>query len=139
MPGVAVTSAEMISAMNPVAEDGRFVFVSTADTAIEAKLAPTALSIFRESEGTSLIVPIDDARRVGVVVSQPMKCITLNVYSSLEGFGLTAAVSNALAEHGMPCNIIAAFHHDYIFLPEALCDRAVEVLQKLQKKALEDW
>lgn len=49
-----------------------------------------------------------------------MRCMTLQVYSALEGVGLTAAVSQTLAEHDIPCNIVAAFQHDHVFVPSAL-------------------
>ena len=35
--------------------------------------------------------------------------ITLMVHSDLEGVGLTAAVSGALADAGIACNMVAAF------------------------------
>ena len=61
-----------------------------------------------------------------------MRCITLNVYSSLEGVGLTAAVATALAENGIACNMVAAFHHDHAFVPDALSQKAMQVLKELQ-------
>ncbi len=64
-----------------------------------------------------------------------MRCITLNVYSSLAGVGLTAAVSSALGDNEIPCNMVAAFHHDHVFLPSGLCDCAMEVLTALQHEA----
>jgi hypothetical protein len=48
-----------------------------------------------------------------------MACLTLRVHSALDGVGLTAAVASALAEIGIPCNMVAAFHHDHAFVPEA--------------------
>lgn len=46
------------------------------------------------------------------------KCITLKVHSSLEAVGLTAAVSNKLAERGISANVIAAYYHDHIEVSE---------------------
>ncbi len=82
-----------------------------------------------------MIVPIEVAEENDLNVGQPMRCITLTVYSSLEGIGLTAAVSAALADNAIPCNMVAAFHHDHVFVPEALCDQAVQVLIELQDGA----
>ena len=56
-------------------------------------------------------------------------------YSSLAGVGLTAAVSGALAEAGIPCNMIAALRHDHLFVPEEMGDRAMQVLKALQQSA----
>lgn len=58
--------------------------------------------------------------------------ITLTVHSSLAAIGLTAAVSQALAAGGIPANIIAAFHHDHIFVP---WDRRAEALAVLHRLA----
>lgn len=132
MPKTAKTAHGMISGMSPSVRPGRFVFVATQDKSLETQLLPRAISIFREAEGVSLLVPVDDAERAGFDVSLPMCCITLNVYSSLEGVGLTAAVSGALAKEGIPCNMIAALRHDHVFVPEHLCDRAMRVLEALQ-------
>jgi hypothetical protein len=52
------------------------------------------------------------------------------VHSALDGTGLTAAVSAALAAAGIPCNMVAAFHHDHVFVPAAMAARALAVLQQ---------
>ena len=83
----------------------------------------------------SLLVPHDVAKELGLNVDHPMSCITLNVYSSLEGVGLTAAVAAALGEAAIPCNMIAAFHHDHVFVPSKMRHAAMEVLERLQKQA----
>ena len=57
-----------------------------------------------------------------------MRCIRLGAHSSLAAVGLTAAVSGRLAERGISANVIAAYHHDYVFVP---ADRAEEALAAL--------
>jgi hypothetical protein len=135
MPDVARTASQMISGMTPVLQPGVFVFITTRDRDLVAALFSQAISIFREDEGVSMLIPIELAEKSRLNVDQPMRCITLNVYSSLEGVGLTAAVSSALGDNGIPCNMVAAFHHDHVFLPSGLCDRAMEVLTALQHDA----
>jgi hypothetical protein len=46
--------------------------------------------------------------------------------------GLTAAVSNRLAEAGISANMIAAYFHDHIFVSSAQADLALNVLLELQ-------
>ena len=75
------------------------------------------------------------ARNKGFDTSLTMRCITLEVYSDLEGVGLTAAVANALAENNIPCNMIAAYSHDHVFVPSSLAQDAFEILTDLQKQA----
>ena len=135
MPKTAQTAYEMISAMTPVVQPGEFVFVTTRDPALAASLTAGATATFREAEGLSLLVPVEVARQANLDADLPMRCITLNVFSSLEGVGLTAAVASALGENDIHCNMIAAFHHDHVFVPSQMCEQAVEVLTRLQGQA----
>lgn len=124
------TSA-MISGMSPVLAEGAYVFCTTSDLARMAELLPAALSMHREDEGLSCIMPTALAFEHGFDVSLPMRMITLKVQSALDGVGLTAAVSSALARRDIPCNIVAAFHHDYVFVPVNLAEVALQLLQDL--------
>lgn len=138
MPDVAKTAYDMISGMKPELRPGVFLFVTTDDMTLAAALTPGAIAIFKEDEGLSMIVPVALAEKAGLATNAPMRWITLNVYSSLEAVGLTAAVSNALADQAIPCNMVAAFHHDHVFVPADLCGRAMEVLTALQEKTAKD-
>ncbi len=135
MSEVARTAYDMISGMTPELRPGIFVFVTTDDPNLIASLSSKAISIFKEDEGTSMIVTADLAETFMLNVEQPMRCITLNVFSSLEGVGLTSAVSGALGDSAIPCNMVAAFHHDHVFVPSEMCDRAMEILLSLQSCA----
>ena len=126
----------MIAGMMPMRRDGVWAFCTYAgDCPLD--LVQAALATFREDEGLSLILPFEAARAAGLDGLQPMTCITLGVYSALDGVGLTAAVSTALAEAGIACNMVAAFHHDHAFVPEADAERAMAVLGDLQARARE--
>lgn len=80
-----------------------------------------------ESEGTTAII---DAA-LGIDGAMPSRRIELRVHSSLEAVGLTAAISTALAAEGLSANVVAAFHHDHVLVPEADADHAVAVLRDL--------
>jgi hypothetical protein len=134
MPKVASTAYDMISGMTPIVRPGNYVFISTEDRALVESLSSQAISTFKEEEGMSMLIPVELAEKSKLSVDQPMCCITLNVYSSLEGVGLTAAVSTALGDNSIPCNMIAAFHHDHVFVPSKMCDQAMDVLISLQKQ-----
>ena len=60
-----------------------------------------------------------------------MRRITLRVHSALDGIGLTAAVSAALTEAGIACNVVAALHHDHVFVPAPDAARALSALEAL--------
>lgn len=118
----------MIAGMEPILIDGLFAFVPWPD----GKAWPdgTRASCV-EDEGLSLIVPMDAAPGDAL----PMRCITLQVHSSLEGVGLTAAVSAGLAAAGIPANVVAGYHHDHVYLPADKADLAMEILRQLQREA----
>jgi hypothetical protein len=63
-----------------------------------------------------------------------MSRIVLEVHSALDGTGLTAAVSRALEWAGIACNMVAAYHHDHVFVPQGDADRALGVLKRLQSE-----
>jgi len=119
-------TAAMIAGMTPRLQPGRWVYC----TGVSGDLAMHAFAMIREAEGVTLILPRDIAETAGADVSLVMSCITLNVFSDLEGVGLTAAVATALTRAGISCNVVAAFHHDHIFVPEADAMRAVQVLEE---------
>ncbi|HCH64870.1 MAG TPA: acetyltransferase, partial [Deltaproteobacteria bacterium] len=59
--------------------------------------------------------------------------ITLTVHSDLQAVGLTAAVASALTAVGVSCNVVAGAHHDHLFVPEGMADRAMAALRDLQE------
>ena len=85
-----------------------------------------AFAVIREDEGVTAIL-------AGERAGTPFARITLTVHSALEGVGLTAAVSGALATVGIACNIVAGYHHDHLFVPWERRDEALAVLQRLAK------
>ena len=124
----------MIAGMRPDLFPGTFVFCSLSDGAGDGALLAQALASFREEEGLSLLLPLEVAQARGLATDQPMRRITLQVYSSLSGVGLTAAVATALAEAGIPCNMIAATHHDHAFVPADRAEQALAILQDLSRR-----
>ena len=123
----------LIAQMSPSLDDQIWAFVSVDDVSSEY-LAEHALATFRETEGTTLIVPWERADEFDVC-SEPMARITLNIHSSLEAVGLTAAVSQALASEAISANVVAGFYHDHIFVPQTAGERAVACLKLLSAAA----
>ena len=138
MPEIVHTAHDMISGMTPVMRPDLYIFATMTDPDLITELLPKAISTFKEDEGVSMLVPLDLAKKSKLAVDHPMHCITLNVYSSLEGVGLTAAVASALGENGIPCNMVAAFHHDHVFVPSEMGERAMEVLMTLQSQSAQE-
>ena len=57
--------------------------------------------------------------------------LTLDVHSALEAVGLTDAVSRVLTEADIPANVVAAFHHDHVLVPEDRADAAIAAIEAL--------
>lgn len=122
--------AQMIAQMAPRLDDQVWHFCATDDP---GALATSALARFDEDEGCSLILRHDEAQGAGLDRSLPMARITLQVHSALDGVGLTAAVATTLAEAGIACNMVAAFHHDHAFVPWSKRNEALELLKGLSR------
>jgi hypothetical protein len=119
--------ATLIRLMRPRLTPGTFVFVSTH--AIPAGVVP--IMTFRESEGTTLILPRDQAEAAGLPFAFPSRMITLEIPSSLDAVGFLAAITAALARAGIAVNPVSAFHHDHLFVPERRADEALVILQAM--------
>ncbi|MEL6991657.1 MAG: ACT domain-containing protein [Pseudomonadota bacterium] len=130
MGGPVKDRAAMISGMAPELDGTIWHFCSGREADPSG-----ALATFEEAEGRSLVLPDDLAELRGFDRSLPMARITLRVHSALDGVGLTAAVASALAEAGIPCNMIAAYHHDHAFVPWETRVQAFETLQRLSQEA----
>lgn len=132
-----VELAALLATMQPELSDDEVVFCSFRDATLEDRLFLHPSAFFREREGITLIIGRSDAERHGVPFRTVFRAITLNVHSSLEAVGLTAAVAGRLARHGISANIVAAYYHDHIFVPAPDAERALVALQALQAEAAE--
>lgn len=134
MPGLADLHT-LLAYLDPALRDGEYVFVTIEGARYGAfeDLAP--LASFVEDEGLTLVLERGRAEAAGLAFGGVMRCITLTVASSLEAVGLTSAVSGALAEAGISANVIAAYHHDHVFVPAADAEPALGVLRGLQRRA----
>jgi uncharacterized protein len=122
----------LLKNLAPQLSEERWVFC-VAHRVPEA-LTRAPLMTFREEEGLTLVLPEADAASLGLMASAVYRQITLGVYTDLDAVGLTAAVSSTLAEAGISCNVVAAFHHDHLFVPEKDAQRALELLNRLSIK-----
>ena len=92
------------------------------ETAAEVPPFDDTFALIREAEGVTVIRPGKGWAR-----------ITLQVHSSLAAVGLTAGVAESLAAHGISANMVAAFHHDHVFVPWPKRDEALKILENLAK------
>lgn len=91
-------------------------------------LIAAAHAIVKEGRLTTIVLPVDAAERAGQATDVRFAWLTLTVQSSLDAVGLTAAVSARLAAVGIPCNVLAGYHHDHLLVPVDRVDDAVAAL-----------
>jgi hypothetical protein len=120
---------ELLRSMLPEIQEGEFVFCTFSSDEINYNhLNP--LASFRESEGLTLILPVETAVQENIKFEGTFKQITLTVHSSLEAVGLTAAVANKLAFYGISANVIAAYYHDHVFVQSEKAEQALLALKE---------
>lgn len=105
-----------------------FVFCTAANLKYGdlAELQPIASC--QEEEGLTLVLDKKAADGAGLAYDSVFNCITLTVHSSLDAVGLTAAISGKLAANGISANIIAAYHHDHVFVQKCNAQSALQLL-----------
>ncbi|TFG66351.1 MAG: ACT domain-containing protein [Anaerolineales bacterium] len=126
--------AAQLAQLSPRLNVGEFVFITLKEH-LPANVRP--LAYFHEWEGESAVLRVAQAETIGLKYGATFAWITLDVHSALESVGLTAAVTGTLAKAGIPCNVIAAFHHDHLFVPFAERDRALQLLKEIQHQVSE--
>ena len=108
----------LLDGLRPMLDATEYGFETGAGTI----MAEDAFALIREAEGVTIIRPGSGWAR-----------ITLGVHSSLAAVGLTARVAETLTAHGISANIVAAFHHDHVFVPWTRRTKALAVLQGLSR------
>ena len=131
MPG-ETSLKKLLQGMKPDLNEGEYVFCTVDSFQRAVTLNPVC--VFQEQEAITVILPKHQADNAALPYSVICAWITLTVYSSLEAIGLTAAVSKALTDSNISCNVIAAYYHDHIFVPVKDAIRAMDALAKLTKQ-----
>jgi hypothetical protein len=124
----------LLAGMHPSLQPGRYAFT----TLQPGKIIDSACIVasIREEEGLSVVLAEADALALDLPIAFTAAWITLDVHSDLAAVGLTAAFSQALAQSGIGCNVIAGTVHDHIFVPVEQANDAMAVLQALQQQAV---
>jgi hypothetical protein len=107
------------------------VFVYAVLGSGDAPVPAAAQAVVREDEGVTVVLERAAADAAGLTWSFPAAWLTVEVHTALEGVGLTAALARALAAEGIPCNVLAAYHHDHLLVPVDRADDALTALRAL--------
>jgi hypothetical protein len=121
----------LIKSLDTELVDGLYVFVTLQPDQVPANLSPRM--IFKESEGTTLIMLKSEAEQHALPFEFPCRMITLNIHSSLEAVGFMARIATELAKYNMGVNPVSGFFHDHLFVPDGREQDALIALSKLSK------
>lgn len=131
---MAITNLyELLKNLQPILDSEVYVFCMV-DGELKDFLEFNPIATFLEKEGLTLVLTQSQANRLGQKYNSLFKKITLSVYSSLEAVGLTAAISNALAQNDISANVIAAYNHDHVFVPIDKSEQALQILLNLTEQ-----
>lgn len=125
--------AKLLAAVSPALLAGEFVFCSFEKARYGDRPDLEPIATITESEGLTLVIPKSKADEEGIRYESVFRCITLNVHSSLDAVGLTAAFSNKLAEHGISANVVAGYFHDHIFVQNENAEKAIAAIIELTR------
>ncbi|WP_415716475.1 ACT domain-containing protein [Roseibium sp.] len=128
---------KLIAHMLPMLDPEPYVFCTFASKSMMDLAEYEPIGVFCETEGVTAILPVERARELGLAEAEWFRRITLTVHSSLEAVGLTAAIARALADRGISANVVAAYYHDHVFVPEEKAELALETLRNLSRNSPE--
>ncbi|NND02180.1 MAG: ACT domain-containing protein [Acidimicrobiia bacterium] len=120
--------ASMLATLRVKRRPGIFAYVSLPE--VPSDVTPEATVV--EGEGITVVLPADLARSRGWDVAFEAAWLTLEVHSALEAVGLTAALSKALGDATIPCNVLAGTYHDHVLVPADRADHAIAALESLR-------
>ena len=123
--------ATLLRTLRPSLRPTTYVFCTIED-AVYGDLADVRpIASIAEGEGLTLVLPQASADHAGLAYEGLFRCITLEVHSSLQAVGLTAAVAGALAKIGVSANMLAGYFHDHVLVPAADVEAAMACLDAL--------
>lgn len=91
------------------------------------------LLVFREKEGTTFIIEKAMADTNEIPYNDVWRLITLSVRSDLTVISFLAIITKILAEARISVNIVSAYHHDHLFVPTGIAEKAWKRFDELSK------
>lgn len=115
--------------LKPVLNPEVVVFTSMPEADIPENV--NYISRFHEKEGVTMILTKENAVRHKFKFDGEFAWITISIHTSLQAVGLTAAISGALADQSISCNVVSAYYHDHVFVDYHKKDLAIDCLRNL--------
>lgn len=118
--------------LKPMMHKAEFGFATLAPgESWPAIVSPHA--IFVENEGTSFIAPVTQLRAADLDHIGGWALISLGLETALAETGIAARVSAALDAAAIPANLVAAYHHDHVFVPWERREEAAILLREVPR------
>jgi uncharacterized protein len=89
-------------------------------------------ALISEVEGTTLVLDVLAAEAADLPYDFESAWLSVVAHTALDAVGVTAAVSTALAVRGIPCNVIAGFHHDHVLVPIGAVEDAIAAVSLIR-------
>jgi len=115
--------------LQPELDPHLYCFVTVPEGYRARQISEFSVASVLEGEGWSFVLPLEVVKSYFLPVGLPQRRIVLKARSVPEGAALAAAVPGMLARAGIACNWVAAFHRDYVFVPEDRADEALAILR----------
>ena len=122
----------LINNMKPVLHPDEYVFCCIPN--LDMIDINNIIQMFREIEGITIIVTKAYADDLSLPYTFISSWITLNIHSSLDAIGFTAAFTKVLTQSHISCNVIAGYYHDHIFINSKDTLIAMQVLENFGNK-----
>lgn len=126
---------QLLVSIEPVLAKEEYIFCSFQNISVEEIVSLNPVCTFHEKEGITLIITTQKAISNNIDFESVYKLISLNIHSSLDAVGLTAAISTKLASKNISANIVAAYYHDHIFVQKEKSEEAMNTILELQKES----
>ncbi len=123
----------ILAGMGVGRRDGVYVYATVAPGEPLPDIPIAA--VVSETEGTTIVLDRDVAVAAGIAWEFEAAWLSITVHTSLEAVGVTASVATALAMKGIPCNVLAGFHHDHLLVPIDRVDDAIAAVDLVRQQA----
>lgn len=119
---------ELLKNMKPKLNKNKFVFCIINQ---DININEIPKMIFREEEGTTLILKKEQADKYNLKYEGVWAMITLTIHSDLSAVGFLAKITEVLAKKEISVNAISAYYHDHLFIPSEKANETLKLLNEL--------
>ncbi|TFG32717.1 ACT domain-containing protein [Candidatus Thorarchaeota archaeon] len=126
----------LLKNMEPVQVPGSFIFTKISGETLET-LGSSPILVYREAEAITVILTKEIAEAHSLPYESVWSLISLTVHSDLEAVGLLAKVTGILADAGITTNVVSAYYHDHLFVPQQRVQEALIILKNLSNSIVE--